>query len=225
MVLLRLSRSFYSSFHSFFGGSVVWFRCFGGFVASFRYFGGFVPVFLRFRWFWWFRSGGFDPVVSGFSTCHLTRLGGHWCLSVQRFSAMPHCYSIRCFLTKINRNVFNPFPFEWVLRALKDFTLSNARRFYSSMGNLLDRKGLTVQRITAPPSSTTSPSWFAFILIRKGKCKGGYFLLCWISRRVISIRHMCRPMPNFTVRSFFSRQEAFWKTIWALQFNDRAWRR
>ena len=38
--------------------------------------------------------------------------------------------------------VFNPFPFEWVLRALVDFTLSNARRFYSSMGNLLDGKGL-----------------------------------------------------------------------------------
>ena len=37
----------------------------------------------------------------------------------------------------------NPFPSKWVLRALIDFTLSNARRFYSSMGNLLDRKGLT----------------------------------------------------------------------------------
>ena len=37
----------------------------------------------------------------------------------------------------------NPFPSEWVLRALIDFTLSNARRFYSSMGNLLDGKGLT----------------------------------------------------------------------------------
>ena len=36
----------------------------------------------------------------------------------------------------------NPFPFEWVLRALIDFTLSNARRFYSSMGNLSDGKGL-----------------------------------------------------------------------------------
>ena len=36
----------------------------------------------------------------------------------------------------------NPFPSEWVLRALIDFTLSNARRFYSSMGNLLDGKGL-----------------------------------------------------------------------------------
>ena len=39
-----------------------------------------------------------------------------------------------------------PFPFEWVLRALIDFTLSNARRFYSSMGNLLDGKGLTFKR-------------------------------------------------------------------------------
>ena len=37
----------------------------------------------------------------------------------------------------------NPFPFEWVLRALIDFILSNARRFYSSMGNLLDCKGLS----------------------------------------------------------------------------------
>ena len=37
----------------------------------------------------------------------------------------------------------NPFPSKWVLRALIDFTLSNARRFYSSMGNLLDRKGLS----------------------------------------------------------------------------------
>ena len=40
------------------------------------------------------------------------------------------------------RRKLNPFPFEWVLRALIDFTLSNARRFYSAMGNLLDRKGL-----------------------------------------------------------------------------------
>ena len=40
----------------------------------------------------------------------------------------------------------NPFPSEWVLRALIDFTLSNARRFYSSMGNLLDGKGLTISK-------------------------------------------------------------------------------
>ena len=38
---------------------------------------------------------------------------------------------------------YNPFPSKWVLRALIDFTLSNARRFYSSMGNLLDRKGIS----------------------------------------------------------------------------------
>ena len=37
---------------------------------------------------------------------------------------------------------FNPLTAEWALRALIDFTLSNARRFYSSMGNLLDAKGL-----------------------------------------------------------------------------------
>ena len=36
----------------------------------------------------------------------------------------------------------NPLTAEWVLRALIDFTLSNARRFYSSMGNPLDGKGL-----------------------------------------------------------------------------------
>ena len=36
----------------------------------------------------------------------------------------------------------NPLTAEWALRALRDFTLSNARRFYSSMGNPLDGKGL-----------------------------------------------------------------------------------
>ena len=40
-----------------------------------------------------------------------------------------------CFL-------INPLTAERALRALIDFTLSNARRFYSSMGNLLDGKGL-----------------------------------------------------------------------------------
>ena len=66
VVLLRLSRSFYSSFYSFFGcsGGFVsvfrWFRCFrfGVSVVSFRCFGD---------------SGGFVPVVSFrcFSTCPL----------------------------------------------------------------------------------------------------------------------------------------------------------
>ena len=56
---------------------------------------------------------------------------------------------------------FNPFPFEWVLRALIDFTLSNARRFYSSMGNLLDGKGLT----TSKTMSLLTPS-------RSNECSG-----------------------------------------------------
>ena len=36
----------------------------------------------------------------------------------------------------------NPLTVKWALRALIDFTLSNARRFYSSMGYPLDGKGL-----------------------------------------------------------------------------------
>ena len=36
----------------------------------------------------------------------------------------------------------NPLTAECALRAPIEFTLSNARRFYSSMGNPLDRKGL-----------------------------------------------------------------------------------
>ena len=36
------------------------------------------------------------------------------------------------------------------LRALIDFTLSNARRFYSSMGNPLDEKGLTTSKTVSP---------------------------------------------------------------------------
>ena len=38
--------------------------------------------------------------------------------------------------------LFNPFTAQWALRAFIDFTLSNARRFYSSMGNPLAGKGL-----------------------------------------------------------------------------------
>ena len=37
----------------------------------------------------------------------------------------------------------NPLTAEWALRALIDFALSNARRFYSPMGNPLAGKGLT----------------------------------------------------------------------------------
>ena len=45
---------------------------------------------------------------------------------------------------------FNPLTAEWALRALRDFTLSNARRFYSSMGNPLDGKGLTTSKTMSP---------------------------------------------------------------------------
>ena len=38
----------------------------------------------------------------------------------------------------------NPLTAEWAPRALIDFTLSNTRRFYSSMGNPLDGKGLMI---------------------------------------------------------------------------------
>ena len=48
----------------------------------------------------------------------------------------------------LNETILNPFPTEWVLRALIDSTLSNARRFYSSMGNPLDGKGLTRGYVT-----------------------------------------------------------------------------
>ena len=41
-----------------------------------------------------------------------------------------------------NMQFLNPLIAEWALRALLDFTLSNARRFYSSMENPLDGKGL-----------------------------------------------------------------------------------
>ena len=51
-------------------------------------------------------------------------------------------YGCEFELCDSHHSTINPFPSKWVLRALIDFTLSNARRFYSSMGNLLDRKGL-----------------------------------------------------------------------------------
>ena len=38
----------------------------------------------------------------------------------------------------------NPLTAEWAITALIDFTLSNARRFYSSKGNPLDGKGLSL---------------------------------------------------------------------------------
>ena len=48
--------------------------------------------------------------------------------------------------------IFNALTVEWALRALIDFTLSNARRFYSSMGNPLAGKGLSKATNEAPRS-------------------------------------------------------------------------
>ena len=47
-----------------------------------------------------------------------------------------------CFPFTVNI-MLNPLTAKWALRALIDLTLSNARRFYSTMGNPLDGKGLT----------------------------------------------------------------------------------
>ena len=43
---------------------------------------------------------------------------------------------------------FNPLTAEWALWALIDFTRSNARRFYSSMGNPLAGKRLKMEKPT-----------------------------------------------------------------------------
>ena len=69
-------------------------------------------------------------------------------------------YYLFCFNQSFRFWSLNPFPFEWVLRALIDFTLSNARRFYSSMGNLLDGKGLRVKK-----SQTRSKSIWLFLFL------------------------------------------------------------
>ena len=50
-------------------------------------------------------------------------------------------YLIHWIFLPSQRPGYNPLTAEWALRALKDFTLSNARRFYSSMGNPLYGKG------------------------------------------------------------------------------------
>ena len=51
-------------------------------------------------------------------------------------------------MVRLNETNFNPLTAAGALRALIDFTLSNARRFYSSMENPLAGKGLKVQNYT-----------------------------------------------------------------------------
>ena len=54
---------------------------------------------------------------------------------------------------KDRSTMLNPLTAEWALRA-QDFTLSNARRFYSSMGNPLDAKGLSKRSFSTTHSHT-----------------------------------------------------------------------
>ena len=54
--------------------------------------------------------------------------------------------------------MFSPLTAEGALRALIDFTLSNARRFYSSKGNPLDGKGLEAVSCETPAESDKGES-------------------------------------------------------------------
>ena len=50
-----------------------------------------------------------------------------------------------------------------MLRALIDFTLSNARRFYSSIGNSLDGKGLSIFNMFRITKESTTGAYFCHI--------------------------------------------------------------
>ena len=58
-----------------------------------------------------------------------------------RLLCLCYCYSITLRYCS-STSIINPLTAEWALRALIDFTLSNARRFYSSNGIPLDGRGL-----------------------------------------------------------------------------------
>ena len=80
--------------------------------------------------------------------------------------------SINLTTSKTNSPI-NPLTAEWALRALTDFTLSNARRFYSSMGNPLDGKGLRKEtpRMIVSQASPKSASKSIFIQASLFPCK------------------------------------------------------
>ena len=59
----------------------------------------------------------------------------------QEYQPWQYKYYYSTEITRPARLCFNPLTAEWALRALIDFTLSNTRRFYSSMGNPLAMKG------------------------------------------------------------------------------------
>ena len=64
----------------------------------------------------------------------------------QEYQPWQYKYYYSTEIKRPARLCFNPLAAEWVLRALIDFTLSNARRFYSSMGNPLAVKGLRMRQ-------------------------------------------------------------------------------
>ena len=64
--------------------------------------------------------------------------------------------------SRIPGEVLKPFSSHECQLALTDFTLSNARRFYSSMGNSLGVKGLTTwksQKLPVNPFPPMSAKW------------------------------------------------------------------
>jgi len=108
------------------------------------------------RWLHWYELLGNQSIWS--STLLFTSIT----LSTYSFDQISSCviniYSFTCLgilsnlfgsFSRSNFNysvgdwiMLNPLTAEWALRTPIDFTLSNARRFYSSMGNLLAVKGL-----------------------------------------------------------------------------------
>ena len=57
--------------------------------------------------------------------------------------------------------------------SIVDFTLSNARRFYSSMGNLLGGKGLTTSKAETPGYPPWVPNGTRIFYSSKGTLGGG----------------------------------------------------
>ena len=66
-------------------------------------------------------------------------------------------------------DIINPLTAEWALRALIDFTLCNARRFYSSMGNPLAGKGL--RSVLGKPLQKNEPYSLTHCMFGAQLCK------------------------------------------------------
>ena len=81
------------------------------------------------------------PLCKGYSLCKMGTLGQK--INMPKTSLR---VNYRRPMQKTAPKKLNPLTAEWALRALIDFTLSNARRFYSSMGNPLDGKGLICEK-------------------------------------------------------------------------------